>query len=161
MILAVDVDYRSDSAVVAGILFQRWSDEQPSRVISTTVAPVKPYISGEFYRRELPCILKLLHLLDKRPETIVIDGHVYLGEERRPGLGKYLYDALDGTVAIIGVAKRAFKVMPEDSIVYRGQSSRPLYVTAVGIDEELARESIRTMSGRFGVGPPQLSELTR
>ncbi len=61
MILAVDVDYRIDNAIVAGITFSGWSDEAPDRVIYSRIINVVGYQSGQFYRREMPCILKLLN----------------------------------------------------------------------------------------------------
>ena len=151
MILAVDAAYHTDTALVAGILFQEWSDEQPYREVTKRVSPVNAYVPGEFYLRELPCILALLPHLEQRPEIIIIDGHVYLGADSQPGLGRHLYDALAGQVAVIGVAKSSFKGTPKATAVYRGQSKRPLYVTAAGMDEETARECIRTMPGSYRI----------
>ena len=60
MILVMDVDYRNDKAVVAGIVLRNWQDETPIKEISTDCGLVHDYVPGEFYRRELPCLLKLL-----------------------------------------------------------------------------------------------------
>ena len=83
------------------------------------------------------------------PEHIVIDGHVYLDDARKPGLGKYLYDALQGKAAIIGVAKSPFKSTPADAAIFRSKSKRPLYVTATGVDEHTAKGFIRQMHGPY------------
>jgi len=147
MILAVDVDYRGEKAVVAGVLFHCWSDEAPGQEITTTVSPVEAYVPGQFYRRELPCILALVRKLETLPSIVVVDGHVWLDGQDAPGLGKYVYDALAGAVVVIGVAKSGFRSTPEECAVYRGRSKRPLYVTAVGIDQAVAREHVRTMAG--------------
>ena len=46
------------------------------------------------------------HLL--APEAIISDGYVDLGVQATPGLGRYPYGALGGSVPILGVAKRPF-----------------------------------------------------
>ncbi|NNF97295.1 MAG: endonuclease V [Halobacteria archaeon] len=148
MILAMDVDYRQDKAVAAGVLLRDWKDEVPVMEITTECDLAHDYVPGEFYRRELPCLLKLLHRVDVNLNTIVIDGYVYLGKDRTPGLGRYLYDAWDKQVAVVGVAKTAFKDTPAGTEIKRGNSQRPLYVTAVGIDEASAKRSIQAMHGR-------------
>lgn len=148
MILAMDVDYRRNNAVAAGVVLRDWQDEAPIKELTIACDVVHDYVPGEFYRRELPCLLKLLEQVDISLKTIVIDGYVYLGKDRIPGLGRYLYDALDRQVAVIGVAKTAFKDTPASTELRRGTSQRPLYVTAVGIDEADAKQCIQAMPGR-------------
>lgn len=151
MILAVDVDYRNDQAIVAGVSFNQWSDDKPVQEWVIQVSNPAAYESGQFYRRELPCILALLKQIDAVPEVIVIDGYVYLGHEEKPGLGQYLFEALHGDTVVIGVAKKRFKNTPERVALYRGQSKRPLYVTAAGIDEDDARQLIARMVGHHRI----------
>ncbi|MFS1523798.1 endonuclease V [Microbulbifer sp. 2304DJ12-6] len=148
MILAVDVDYRIDNAIVAGVTFSGWSDEAPDRVIHSKITNVRSYQSGQFYRREMPCILKLLNDYDLTPDIIVIDGYVVLGQELKPGLGMRLYETLDKKIPIIGVAKTAFKDSKSESEVFRGESKKPLYVTAVGIGDQIAKNYISSMHGK-------------
>ena len=148
MILAVDVDYRQDRAVAAGVLFNAWNATTAVQEIRIDCQITNGYVPGEFYRRELPCILKLFGKLDKHVDIIVIDGFVYLGEERRPGLGMHLYERLNGKVAVIGVAKSAFKDTPASTRLLRGGSQRPLYVTAIGMAEDAARQGIQQMHGK-------------
>jgi deoxyribonuclease V len=157
VILAIDVDYRPDCAVVAGVSFSRWDDEAPDNVFHSKVTDVKKYKPGQFYKRELPCILRLLtdHNLD--PDIIVIDGFVVLGQDSKPGLGMYLYEALDKTVPVIGVAKTAFKGARTESEVFRGNSEKPLYVTAVGVEDEVAKHHITSMHGNHRI--PTLLKL--
>jgi deoxyribonuclease V len=81
------------------------------------------------------------------PTCIVVDGYVYLGREKKPGLGKYLYDALSGETAVIGVAKSHFRGTPRVAEIRRGDSRRPLYVTAVGVSQEEAKWRIKGMCG--------------
>jgi deoxyribonuclease V len=160
MILAVDVDYREDCARVAGILFRDWGDEHPmiERVVECNV--VSDYRPGEFFRRELPCIERLLQVIDQPVDCIVVDGYVYLGSEPRPGLGKHLFDALEQKIAVIGVAKTPFRDTPDTTAVFRGKSTRPLYVTAAGMPEDLARQRIRDMHGEHRI-PALLQQVDR
>jgi deoxyribonuclease V len=147
MILAVDVDYREGCARVAGILFRDWGDAQAAAERVVECAVTNDYRPGEFFRRELPCIVGLLRVIGQSVDCIVVDGYVYLGRERRPGLGKHLFDAMGQQIPVIGVAKTTFRDTPDSTAVFGGQSTRPLYVTAAGMPEDLARQRIRTMHG--------------
>ena len=109
------------------------------------------YISGQFYKRELPCILKILGKVKEPIEVLVIDGYVWLDRKRNPGLGAYLYDALDEQVKIIGVAKSAFKGSSHAKKVYRGRSKKPLFVTAAGISFSEAATNIQSMHGNHRI----------
>ncbi|WP_310488619.1 endonuclease V [Chamaesiphon sp. VAR_69_metabat_338] len=157
MIFAVDVHYPDDKAFVAGILFQDWQDAAPFQQIATEIAHVAEYEPGQFYKRELPCILEILAQLESLPAIVIVDGYVYLGSDRKPGLGKYLYDALDGKAVIIGVAKNRFADTPTEAEVLRGNSQRPLYVTAIGIDLVAAKIAIERMAGEYRI--PNLLKL--
>ena len=148
MILAVDVDYRGDKAVAAGVVFEKWSDKESIREIVVSVPEVKEYIPGRFYQRELPCIKALLKELDTEIECIIVDGYVYLGSDDAPGLGAHLFKALEGSVTVIGVAKKPFKDTPKSAELLRGKSKRPLYVTAQGVDVAVAKQYIAKMHGK-------------
>lgn len=147
MILAVDVRYYPSIAVVAGVIFRDWSSEAPEKEVVTCLEVPAAYQPGEFYKRELPCILTLIQEHHLQPDIIVVDGFVYLDGSSEPGLGRRLYDALGGKVAVIGVAKSAFKEIGAAYEVFRGGSKRPLYVTAVGVDLETAKRFIQCMHG--------------
>ena len=148
MILAIDVKYSEHHSAVAGVGFADWADDAPAVELVSFLEVPAAYQSGQFYKRELPCILKLLEEHELQPECIVVDGFVYLNGCSKPGLGRHLYDALDGKVPVIGVAKNPFKGIGPEYEVYRGTSKKPLYVTAVGIDTDKAKELIRTMHGK-------------
>ena len=160
MILVVDVDYREGLAWVAGILFRDWGDAEPAVEYLVECEVASHYRPGEFFKRELPCIQRLLLEISHPVTCIVVDGYVYLGSERRPGLGKHLFDALGHQIPVIGVAKTAFLGTPDSTAVFRGQSTRPLYVTAVGVADELAREWIRAMQGDHRI-PTLLQRVDR
>ncbi|SDZ87110.1 endonuclease V [Microbulbifer marinus] len=157
MILAVDVDYRNSRASTVGIGFNGWRDDTPSHVYRSTIHQVEDYKPGSFYQRELPCILTLLREHNLSPDIIVIDGYVYLGDDATPGLGMHLYNALGGKIPVIGVAKSPFKGTTTDTELFRGDSHRPLYITAAGMAIDAARSSISSMHGNYRI--PTLLQL--
>lgn len=148
MIFAVDVHYRERYAKAVGVLFN-WEDEAIKREFITLVEDVKPYEPGAFYKRELPCILEVLNRVDiKTIETIVIDGFVYIDNNRNYGLGAHLFEALKEEIPIIGVAKRPFLDVDFVSMpILRGNSKQPLYISSIGMDLQLAAEKIKQMHG--------------
>jgi deoxyinosine 3'endonuclease (endonuclease V) len=97
-----------------------------------------PYIAGQLYLREMPAIVVLLAKIANF-RLIVVDGYVWLGKDRR-GFGAHLYEHLDGRCPVIGAAKRPFRDNDCAVAVRRGNSDRPLYVTAIGI--ELGQASV-------------------
>jgi deoxyribonuclease V len=149
MFACLDVDYRPDGAVAACLLFQTWSASDSAAEYVQAIAHVEPYQPGEFYRRELPCLLSVLADLRESLETIVIDGYVWLAEEK-PGLGAYLYEALGQQIPVVGVAKTRFAGATAES-VHRGGSRRPLYVSAAGLDPRTAAGYIQAMHGAYRV----------
>ena len=151
MILVVDVQYTGNSALTGGILFESWQSADISQKLLSEDHGIEDYEPGKFYKRELPCILNLLEKHQLSPELIIIDGYVFLDGKKEAGLGKYLYDALDGSIPIIGVAKKPFKDISDEYQVYRGKSEKPLYVTCVGIPISEAKERIKSMHGKHRI----------
>lgn len=151
MKIAIDVHYREGFAKSVSIEFQNWDDPSPSKINEKILPEVEAYISGEFYKRELPCILEILKETKKEDiELIIVDGYVVLDDQGRAGLGMYLYEALGTTIPIIGVAKKEFKANKKKvSPILRGESQNPLYVTSVGIDLKEAAEKIKGMYGDY------------
>lgn len=149
LIAAVDVDYRDPGAVAAGVWFRGWSAPEVEAEVVTHLDAVAEYQPGEFYRRELPC---LLAVLERGPaaEVIVVDGYVWLGPGR-PGLGALLFEALGGRTVVIGVAKTRFASATGAVPVYRGESRSPLYVTAEGAGVTEAAGWIARMAGPYRV----------
>ena len=95
-----------------------------------------------------------------RLHTVVVDGHVWLGaNESRPGLGAHLYRALGASIAVVGVAKNSF-AGNQAIAVLRGQSKRPLYVTAAGTDVADAADAVRAMHGAHRI-PTLLHQVDR
>ena len=154
-ILAIDVDYRPDGgAVAAGVLFADWTSVGVERTVTKAIEAVLPYQSGQFFQRELPCILELLSEAAIEPDIIVVDGYVWLGPDRRPGLGAHLFRALNGEVPIVGVAKTRFADTPAETEVFRGTSRRPVYVTSAGIEDVTARDASCTAT----IASPPISQ---
>jgi len=151
MKLAVDVQYQQNSAIVAGILFEDWGSNEVARTLTVELADIEPYEPGAFYKRELPCILELLKHVTEELTVIVIDGFVTLGIDESDGLGMHLYRSLNARVPVIGVAKKAFLGTPETYEVYRGDSSKPLLVSSVGISLSEAKRLIETMHGKHRI----------
>lgn len=150
-LLAVDVHYHGDSATAAGVLFASWEDSAPARVLRNRTSTPSDYRPGEFYLRELPCILTLLDKFNLTPKIIIVDGYAYLDGLSKPGLGKQLYDALNGLTPVIGLAKNPFANTSEDFAVLRGDSRRPLYVTSAGIPMEDAKRAVASMHGKHRI----------
>lgn len=145
LLACVDVDYREVGAVAAAILFLDWSTADALAEHVVRVEQVAPYRPGAFYERELPCILAVLARSRWPLATVVVDGHVWLGDGV-PGLGGHLYEALGRRTPVVGVAKSPFHGAPAVEM-RRGDSTRPLYVTAVGVELAIAADNIRRMHG--------------
>ncbi len=148
--LAIDVHYEGGTAYVAGIAFSDPSQTEPDQVYYSELQVPGEYESGEFYKRELPCIIKLIDEHHLNPSVIIIDGYTYLDGVNNWGLGARLsnYFFQQGKeISVIGVAKNPRKDTPKDWEVLRGSSSKPLYVKAVGLDDNFSREIISGMAG--------------
>ncbi len=160
MIVAIDVHYRATEAKIVGVFFENWENENAACVRETFKTDIAEYESGAFYKRELPCILQLLSEIDLTTvEIIVIDGYVFLDDLQKAGLGFHLFEALEQKKVVIGVAKTSFHqnsryVKP----VFRGESERPIFVSAIGIELDEAAQQIQKMYGAFRM-PKLLQEL--
>lgn len=165
MILAFDVYYTGDQARAVCIAFTAWPDTAVANTWIEYIPGVPDYEPGAFYKRELPCILAILNKLDlSAVKAVVIDGYVILDDAGKPGLGTYLYNALGGQIPVIGVAKTTYANNDVNvTEVRRGQSERPLYVTAIGTPREEAAEGVRTMAGEYRIPTllKHLDSLTR
>jgi deoxyribonuclease V len=147
MIAAVDVYYSEDGLATAGaVVFSDFGDSQGLKTYVRLIRGVKNYVPGEFYKRELPCLLEVLNAISEEIDTIIIDGYVDLGI--KPGLGRHLWKALGCRKTIIGVAKTYFH--GSDAVkIHRGKSRQPLYITSAGIEQAEAAGLIAGMHGKF------------
>jgi deoxyribonuclease V len=144
---AVDVHYPAAGGARAALVLA--GDRTFSQVLAEKtafVAQVAGYVPGQFFRRELPPIRAVLAGVTGI-ELLVIDGYVDLAPDGRPGLGARVHAELG--VPVVGVAKTFFTTATHAIPVVRGQSARPLYVTAAGLPAAEAAELILRMIGRF------------
>ena len=109
--------------------------------------PIALYIPGKFYRRELPCILKVYGRVKEEIDLLLVDGYVFLENDRK-GLGGHLFEALRGKTPVIGVAKSFYRGCRNYREVYRGKSGRPLFVSSIGVPLPYAAELIKNLKGR-------------
>lgn len=161
-LLAFDTHYLNNTAKTVCFYFVEWTDIRPVKEIAETLKMQEPYRSGQFYKRELPCILHLLQQVDLNEVfMILIDGFVVLDDQNKPGLGGRLYNRLNGRIPVIGVAKSDFNaVQQKKKVIFRGESTRPLYITSLGIEPDTAATLVKRMAGQFRI-PDLLKQLDR
>ena len=147
--LAVDVYYLDDGTARAAAVGAH--ERGFSRIAWTRTAVVPagaPYVPGEFYLRELPPLRAVIPVSGEL-SLIVVDGYVDLDPDGRPGLGAHVHAEFG--VPVIGVAKTAFRDASHAARVFRGNSSRPLYVTAAGMTVTEAAALVGEMAGGFRI----------
>lgn len=160
MIYAFDTYYKEDQAKTVCLSFKEWTDEMETNVLEEEIKISSDYISGAFFRRELPCILSLLSKIQLEfGDIIIIDGYVTLDDNGKLGLGGILYNELGNKFPVIGIAKNKFISTDQNRrLVCRGSSKNPLYVTAAGISPEIVSEKVKSMHGAFRI-PTLLKKL--
>lgn len=162
MILAFDTYYFDNKAKTVCISFDNWKTSKISKIQSEILGNIQDYVPGEFYKRELPCILSLISRIDlANAEFIIVDGFVFLDDEQKYGLGARLYKALSNNIPVIGVAKINFATIKKlKRNLLRGKSARPLFITAIGIEVDEAVTKIKSMDGEYRI-PILLKELDK
>ena len=151
MIAALDVHYSATKSNAAAVVFGDWRSDSQIEQFTAIDAPAAEYQPGEFYMRELAPLLKVIAQIKYKVDTYVIDGYCHLSSEHAPGLGAYLNDALGCSATIVGVAKNRYRQSHHAAEVFRASSKRALFVTAIGIDYNLAAQHIASMAGRFRI----------
>ena len=147
MFAAVDVHYMGETAARGALVAAvdaRFREIAGSRT-ALTAGPA-PYRPGEFYLRELPPLRAVCEDLADLA-LIIVDGYADLDPAGRPGLGAHAHAEFG--VPVIGVAKTRFRTATHAALVRRGVSSRPLYVTAAGMNVADAARLVSQMSGSF------------
>lgn len=158
---AVDVGYPTGGGAVAALVM---SDEPRFGTIAAEhvveLSAVEPYRPGAFYVRELPALRAVLDASGP-VDLLIVDGYVDLDPAGRPGLGAHAHSEFG--VPVVGVAKSAFRSATHAIAVRRGRSTRPLYITAAGLDVSAAATLVREMAGRFRVPDAlrRVDQLTR
>lgn len=149
IVACFDVYYYKDYARACCIVFSKDEEEIISKYIEE-IEGIEEYVSGQFYKRELPCILKVLDKVKENIDIIITDSFVWV-DGYKDGLGAYLYKYIDCKIPVIGVAKSYLKGSTSCLEIYRGQSSNPLYVSAIGIDLNYSAELIKNLKGDFRI----------
>lgn len=155
LVVAVHIDGAQANA--AAVAFDAWDAAEATTTYVSHIAQVDKAVRGELDLRELPCVMQLLREHGLAPELILVDGFVHLDGEETPGPGQHLYQALGGTVPIVGVSKRGLPGLPAQFQVIREDEAPPLFVTCSGIDIGAAKARLRAMHGRKRV--PTLLKL--
>lgn len=146
---AVDVHYLGAAGCRAALVIAadaRFSSITASRV--ALVPETAPYRPAEFYLRELPPLRAVLAGAADLT-LIIVDGYVDLDPAGSPGLGAHVH--AEYAVPVIGIAKSAFKPATHAAQVVRGRSSRPLFVTAVGLSIAEATALVSEMAGPYRI----------
>ncbi|MGI5823483.1 MAG: endonuclease V [Dethiobacteria bacterium] len=158
-IACFDVYYFEDYAQACSIVFQIAPSEKIISKYCIAVKTFNAYVPGEFYKRELPCLLQVYGCIKEKIDIIVVDGYTLLGGGKK-GLGAYFYAALGKKIPVIGVAKTYFHGCVNCIKVYRGKSLKPLYVSSVGLDPYFAAKLIGNLQGKYRI-PEVLKEVDR
>jgi deoxyribonuclease V len=146
---AADVHYlgsggaRAAAVLAADAVFSACHSERVA-----VVPEVVPYRPGEFYLRELPPLRAVLRGI-RGLSLLIVDGYVDLDPAGRPGLGAYAHAEFG--VPVIGVAKSAFRTATHAMPVLRGGATRPLFITAAGMQRDEAADLVRRMAGRYRI----------
>lgn len=163
MILALDSYYKDDICNTSLVVFEDIKSDKPLYTDTIYTKVTSDYIPGEFYKRELPGIIKILEKLQKeRPDIweqlfiIITDSFVTLKtiDNEWDGLGahlkKYLNSIGNTKIVVYGVAKSSFGLCDFISTkVFRGQSKNPLYVqTTSGVGGDFI---IKHMHGEYRI----------
>lgn len=160
MLLAFDAHYTDLRTRLVAASFNDWTDPSPANLHVWESGPAAAYEPGQFYRRELPLILMALKDFDLTDvKTIIVDGYVYLNAEGRMGLGGHLYQELAESIPVVGVAKSYFRDNNAEAVL-RGESKKPLFVTALGMDPLAAADHVREMAGAYRM-PDVLAAVDR
>lgn len=145
-----DVDGKT-TANVSAIRFTGIENNIILNEYKAVIHNVSPYKSGQFYKREMPCLLGLIDKINDPFDVIIIDGYVCLDGQDKAGLGKYLYDQLIIKKPIIGIAKTNFYGIPSEYKIYRGTSKHPLYVTCINISIDTAKTWVQKLQGQYRI----------
>jgi deoxyribonuclease V len=134
--------------VTACVGFVDWTDAVAAREhVVRSDGSAAAYEPGRFFERELPYLRAALASFGEPIELAIVDGYVWLADGV-PGLGAHLHAAIG--VPVIGVAKTAYAGSNAIAIT-RGESANPLFVTAVGLDAQVAADHVVAMHGPFRI----------
>ena len=141
-----DVHYPADGGAHAALLVADGPDFATITEQRTAwLDRVADYRPGRFFERELPGLRAVIG--DLAPlDLLIVDGYVDIDPNGRPGLGVHAHQA--GLAAVVvGIAKTPFRTATHAIPVLRGVATKPLMVTAVGMDVAEAAALVTRMAG--------------
>lgn len=163
MIIALDSYYKDDLCNTSLVLFSQLDSSTPIYTDTIFTKNKEQYIPGQFYKKELPGIKKILEKFKKENpiwwsmvDMIITDSYVRLklGDKEWDGLGEYLNNWLKKKKEeriIIGVAKTLFGDCNQISeIITRGKSKTPLYIQST-LSNKWAANLVKTMDGNYRI----------
>lgn len=164
MILALDSYYKDDICNTSLVVFENINSSESIYTDTIYTKVTSDYIPGEFYKRELPGIIKILEKLKEEHidiwnnvKIIITDSFITLkyGYEVWSGLGQHLADYLKSIgedKIIYGVAKSNFCDSHLIShAIFRGESSKPLYVQSTSGEHTGVAFMIKNMHGQYRI----------
>ena len=148
--ICLDVYYYEDYAKASGVVLQKDQEEKVIAEYNEIIYDTSEYIPGQFYKRELPCLLVLMEKVKENIDIIIVDSFVWLDDDKK-GLGGYLYEALGGRTPVIGVAKTFYTGSRNYVEIHRGDSTKPLYISSAGIDLSYSAQFIKGLEGDYRI----------
>jgi len=141
-----DVHYPADGGAHAALLIADGPDFATVTERRTIwLDQVADYRPGRFFERELPALRAVIGNLAPL-DLLIIDGYVDLDLTGRPGLGAHAHQA--GLAAVVvGIAKTPFRTATHAIPVLRGIATKPVWVTAAGMDLAEAAALVTRMAG--------------
>jgi deoxyribonuclease V len=147
---ALDVFYDDGHASAGCVVFDSWSDGEAMATHRVLVPGVRPYRAGRFFERELSPLRTVLEESGGQFSHIIIDGYVHL-KDGRMGLGAHLHEALPYPAVVIGVAKNPLSIADRFETIYRGRSTKALFVSSIGCSVDEAAAIIVGMHGSYRI----------
>lgn len=84
-------------------------------------------------------------------DLIALDGFASF-DSPHVSLGEHLYKLLESRTPVIGIAKSFNRLaIGKAQKLFRGESNSPVYITAMGLDVEMASEYVRLLHGPFRI----------
>ena len=164
MILALDSYYKDNICNTSLVVFEDIKSDKPLYTDTIYTKVTSDYIPGEFYKRELPGIIKILEKLKEEHkdiwdnvQIIITDSFIRLklGADEWDGLGAHFYKYLKSKgedKIIYGVAKSNFGWSHLISNnVFRGESSKPLYVQCSSGENTGVAFMVKHMYGKYRI----------
>lgn len=139
MFLAADAKINERTARIAGVLFRDPMSISTHREINVDLSGIKAEHTKD--QQELSCIITLLEMIPTSPKVIILNGCT------DPEMGQHLFDLLSQEIPVIEVS--SFPGIGDP--VYRGENTKPLFVTATGIDSKSASGIIEKMHGKHRI----------